>query len=172
MSILQRKTLAGLVVGFVLLGSAMGQMRDRHGRKYKPPPPTANIQVQVLKNFNDKPILNAAVVFHVIDENGKDQGNYEIKTNEEGKATIDVIPIGSKVLVQVIATGFATYGQNYDIPESKKTILIKMLHPEEQYSTFRKDNGKAAVVKPGIIEPIRPKNMPKSNSGGAPAIPQ
>lgn len=156
MSILQRKTLAGLLVGFALLGSAWGQMEGRHGRKYKAPPPTAHIEVQVLKDFNSKPILNAAVVFHVINQNGKDEGNYEVKTNEEGKATIDVIPVGSKVLVQAIATGFATYGKHYEIAADKKDILIRMLHPGEQYSTYRKASDKPVQTKPGIIEPIRP----------------
>jgi hypothetical protein len=157
---------AGLLVGCSLLGSALGQMEGRHGRKYKPPPPTAHIEVQVIKNYNSKPLLNAAVVLHVIDANGKDEGNYEIKTNEEGKATIDVIPIGSKVLVQVVATGFATYGQHYDIPTNKKEIVVRLLEPGEQYSTYRRKNSGPVQVKPGIIEPIRPKDASKSNNSG------
>ena len=34
----------------------------------------------------------------------------ELKTNEDGKAIIDVIPIGDTVRLQVIANGFQTYG--------------------------------------------------------------
>src|ERR1700745_963124 len=77
----------------------------KHGRKYKAPPATSHIEVTVLKKINGKPIPNAAVIFNS-NLNGQDQGNLEVKTDPDGKATIDVIPTGSTVRVQVIATGF------------------------------------------------------------------
>ena len=88
-----------------------GAQQETHGRKYKPLPPLAHIVVTVVKGFDGKPMPNAAVVFHAT-LNGRDDGNLEVKTDPEGKATIDVIEVGSNVTVQVIANGFATYAQD------------------------------------------------------------
>ncbi|HZY72047.1 MAG TPA: hypothetical protein VFE22_02950, partial [Edaphobacter sp.] len=105
---------------------ALGQYR---GRKYKAPPPTSRIEVQVLKKFTGKPIANAAVVFNPT-RDGKDLGSLEVKTDPEGKAVIDVIPIGSTVRVQVIASGLSTFGQDYLIEGPTKEITIEMLRPQ------------------------------------------
>jgi hypothetical protein len=106
------------------------------GRKYKAPPPTCKISVTVLKITDGKPIEDAAVVFHPIDKAGKDQGNLELKTNEDGKAVISVIPIGNTVRVQVIADGYQTYGNSYELPTDTKDIVIKLHRPGRQYSTY------------------------------------
>jgi hypothetical protein len=127
----------------------------RRGRKYKAPPVTSHIEVQVVKKFNGKPITNAAVVFNSFMD-GKEEGNLEVKTDPEGKAVIDVIPTGSTVRVQVIATGFATYAQEYVVSEPTRQISIAMLRPQEQISSYENNEGKTAARKPGVQEPIRP----------------
>src|ERR1017187_10875482 len=66
---------------------------SKRGRKYKSPPLTALIEVTVLRDVNGKPIENAAVIFHLVGE----KGNMELKTNEDGKAVIDVLPLSSSV---------------------------------------------------------------------------
>ncbi len=67
-------------------------LADQHsGRKYTPPPATATIKVTVIRSTNGKPIPNAAVVFHPM-EGDKDKGALELKSDEDGKVTIDVIP--------------------------------------------------------------------------------
>lgn len=143
-----------LVLCIALLASsqAFGQYR---GRKYKAPPPTSHIEVQVLKKYNGKPIPNAAVVFNPT-KDGKDLGNLEVKTDPDGKAVIDVIPTGSTVRVQVIASGFSTYGQDYLIDQPTKEIAISMLRPQAQVSAYQDNLGKPAERKPGVQEPIRP----------------
>src|ERR1700680_40923 len=102
---------------------------EKHGRKYKAPPATSHIEVTVLKKFNGKPISNAAVIFDATMD-GKDQGNLEVKTDPEGKATIDVIPTGSTVRVQVIAPGFAAYAEEYLVTEPSREITVAMIHPK------------------------------------------
>src|SRR6201996_9822146 len=87
---------------------------QRNGRKYTPPPATATIKVTVLRATNGKPIANAAVVFHPM-EGDKDKGALELKTNEDGQVTIDVIPIGDTIRLQVIANGWKTYGDDYQV---------------------------------------------------------
>ena len=136
---------------------ALAQDSAKRGRKYKAPPATSHIQVTVLKKFNGKPISNAAVVFDATLD-GKDQGNLEVKTDPEGKATIDVIPTGSTVRVQVIATGFATFADEYIIAEPTRQIEVSMIRPQEQISAYQDNQGKNATRKPGVQEPIRPTN--------------
>jgi hypothetical protein len=144
---------------------------EKHGRKYKAPPVTSHIEVTVLKKFNGKPISNAAVVFDATLD-GKDQGNLEVKTDPDGKATIDIIPIGSTVRVQVIATGFATYAEEYLVSEPNREISISMIHPQEQLSSYQDNQGKTATRKPGVQEPIRPTTPKAKPAPSAPATPQ
>jgi hypothetical protein len=127
----------------------------KRGRKYKAPPATSHIEVTVLKKYNNKPIMNAAVVFDATMD-GKDQGNLEVKTDPDGKATIDVIPTGSTVRIQVIATGFATYAEDYVVTEPTREISVSMVRPKEQISSYIDNSGKTSERKPGIQEPIRP----------------
>jgi hypothetical protein len=143
---------------------AMGQdAPEKHGRKYKAPPATSHIQVTV-------PISNAAVIFDATLD-GKDQGNLEVKTDPDGKATIDIIPTGSTVRVQVIATGFATYAEDYVVAEPSREITVSMIHPKEQLSSYQDNEGKAATRKPGVQEPVRPTKPATKPPAPAPAAP-
>jgi hypothetical protein len=119
----------GLFVGFPLLCAGQRQ------RKYTPPPPTATIKVTVLRDTNGKPIPNAAVVFHPR-EGDKDTGALELKSNEDGQVTIDVLPIGDTVRLQVIATGWKTYGEDFKVDTDHKELVVKMKRPGEQYSLY------------------------------------
>ncbi|MGA7521998.1 MAG: carboxypeptidase-like regulatory domain-containing protein [Acidobacteriaceae bacterium] len=119
---------------FLLFPSAYAQDHGR-GRKYKPPPPTCNITVTVLRGDNKKPVEDAAVVFHPL-KGGKNDGNMELKTNEQGKVSLNVVPIGTDLRLQVIATGFQTYGKDYDLPGATKEITVKLNLPQQQYSIY------------------------------------
>ncbi len=135
---------------------AVGQdTSSKRGRKYKAPPETSHIVIQVTKHSNGKPISNAAVVFNP-SMNGKDIGSLEVKTDPEGKATIDVIPTGSMVRVQIIANGFATYAEDFLIKESSREIAVAMLRPQEQISAYEDNQGKTSERKAGVQEPVKP----------------
>jgi len=103
------------------------------GRKYKPPPPTSRIEVSVVRDTDSKPIENAAVIFQLIGE----KGNMELKTNEDGKSIIDVLPTGSKMRLQIIAKGYQTYGQEYTIDKTDLSFGIRLKRPGEQYSIYK-----------------------------------
>lgn len=128
---------AGL--GLVLGSVALHGQNDRRGRKYKAPPPASSIEVTVVKADNGKPIEDAAVIFHPI-EGDKDKGALELKTNEEGKALIDVIPIGDTVRLQVIARGFQTYGKDYKIDKDQMAMEVRLNRPVPEYSIYKKNN--------------------------------
>jgi hypothetical protein len=103
--------------------------------------------------------MNAAVIFHPT-KDGIDEGNLEMKTDPEGKSVIDVIPIGSKVTIQVIADGFATFAEDYQIDEASRQILITMIRPRAQVSAYLDNSGKPAELKPGVQDPVRPTTTP------------
>ena len=147
------------------------QPPEKHGRKYKAPPETSHIEVTVLKDFNKKPIDGAHVILHPV-KDGKDEGNLEIKTHQDGKVAIDVIPTGSKVTIQVFADGFATFAQDYQINEASRQIVISVVRPRAQVSTYVDNQGKPAQMKPGVQEPVRPKPAAGAgSSSGSPATP-
>lgn len=124
---------ASLVFPSLLLAQEWGR-----GRKYKPPPPTCNITVTVVKATNGKPVENAAVVFHPINDKGKDAGGMELKTDENGVAKLNVIPIGDTLRLQIIATGFQTFGNDYKIETPARDITVKLRHPAKQFSIYQK----------------------------------
>jgi hypothetical protein len=167
----RRKLLSGLLpvcITVLLATSSLlaEQSPERHGRKYKPPPATSKITIQVTKKSNGKPITNAAVVFNPF-KDGKDIGNLEVKTDPEGKATIDIIPTGSLVRVQVIASGYATFAQDFQVDGPTRDIAVEMLRPREQVSSYKDNKGDASSRKWGVQEPVRPK--PDSSTTPPPA---
>ncbi len=136
------------------------------GRKYKAPPDTSHIEVTVVRSADSKPIMNAAVVFHPV-KDGRDEGNLEMKTDPDGKAVIDVIPTGSDLTIQVIADGFATFADSYTVDEASRKILIHLIRPQAQVSSYVDNSGKPAQIKPGIQDPVRPTTKPATPAAGA-----
>jgi hypothetical protein len=130
-----------LIVGLTL----SAQDTNRRGRKYKAPPPTSKIEVTILRDANGKPIENASVIFHV----DGDKGNMELKSNEDGKSVIDVLPIGSTVRLQVIAKGYQTYGEDFKIDKPEMAFEVKMKRPGEQYSIYKNHDSAADPKKDG-----------------------
>ena len=126
-----------VVAALLIPALAFGQEWHR-GRKYKPPPPTCKITVTVTKAFDGKPLENASVVFHPLDKKGKDEGGMELKTDENGKATLDLIPIGDTLLLQVLSTGYQTFGNDYEIKTASRDIAVKLRLPARQYSIYQK----------------------------------
>jgi len=171
---------AGLLLTSALHIAAQDDMSRRHGRKYKAPPPTSHIEVYVTKKATGKPVANAAVIFRALRE-GKDDGNLEVKTDPDGKATIDVITSGSQVQVQVIANGLATYADSFQIDEPNREIHVALLKPQEQVSAYEDNSGKESGRKAGVQEPkpvakpVTPstpslKQGPKGSSADTPPV--
>jgi len=123
-----------VVAALVCATLSLTASAQRRGRKYKAPPPTSRVEVNVFRDEDGKAVENAAVIFHLVG----DKGNMELKTNEEGKAMIDVLPTGSKVLLQIFAKGYQTYGGEYDLDKANLTIEVKLRRPGKQYSIYDK----------------------------------
>ena len=61
---------------------------------------------------------------------------WETRTNQEGLAKIPPIPQGS-IQVQVIAKGYQTFGQIFEVDDEQKTIAVKLNPPQDQYSSHQ-----------------------------------
>jgi hypothetical protein len=111
----------------VLVQQAAAQQDDDEG-------PMSDLRFLVVKDSNGKPIRNAAVVLHPVTRKGKQaMGGLELKTDNDGKTNIDGIPYGP-LRVQVLAPGFQTYGEDYEINKPKLEIMVKLKRPKAQYS--------------------------------------
>lgn len=98
---------------------------------------TAAVNLTVLRDGNGKPVKNAEVVLHLVDQKGKQrQEGLELKTHDDGKAEATGIPYG-KVRVQVIAPGFKTYGEDFDVNQPNLEITVKLQRPAGQVSIYK-----------------------------------
>jgi hypothetical protein len=121
---------AGLVM-LVIVALALPGMA-----KKKREPPLSTVSFLVLRDENGKAVRNAAVVMHPVDETGKQVPNgLELKTSAEGKASYEGVPYG-KIRIQVLASGFQTYGEDYQIQDPAMDITIKLKRPGKQYSIY------------------------------------
>ena len=101
-------------------------------------PPMTTIRIEV-KTYSDKPIDRASVIVKFVE--GRDyaklgkkiQTSWQLKTNQEGLAKIPAVPQG-KIQVQVIAKGYQTFGQVFEVNEAESTIEVKLNAPQPQVS--------------------------------------
>lgn len=115
-----------LVIGS-LAGSSVMRAEDT---------PSSALSFVVLKDYNGKPVRNAAVVLHPVNPHGKQQrGGFELKTDGEGKTHFEGVPYG-KMRVQVLAPGFQTFGEDYDVESPTMEITVKLKLPQKQYSIY------------------------------------
>jgi hypothetical protein len=98
-----------------------------------------NITVTTLSGT---PIDRASVVVRFVEGRsivklGKSvRTTYELRTNQEGQVSVPSIPQG-KIRIQVIAKGFQTFGQIYEVDQEAKAVDIKLNPPQQQYSSHQ-----------------------------------
>ena len=98
-------------------------------------PTTTKLRIHVV-NADDKPVSNAAVYVRFPVAGGflhKDKlSELSLKTNEDGSVKVPDIPRG-KILIQVIAKGWKTFGKWYEIDSEAMTVEIKLEPPAHWY---------------------------------------
>jgi hypothetical protein len=97
-----------------------------------------NLKV-VVTNQNGKAIDNASVIIKFVQGRSKakfgakDRREWDMKTNQEGMVKVPSIPQG-KILIQIIAKNYQTFGETFDVEQEEKTIEIKLNPPQSQYT--------------------------------------
>jgi len=95
----------------------------------------AELRFLVLRQENQKPIRNASVVLHRLDKDGRQRDTMQLKTDSDGKASIDGMPYG-RLRVQVIAPGCQTFGEDFDVQQPTMDFRIELKPPKEQLTIY------------------------------------
>ncbi len=104
-------------------------------------PPMTTLRIEV-KTLGDKPIDRASVIVRFVEGRSKLKfgkkiiTTYQLKTNQDGVAKIPPLPQG-KLLVQVIAKGYQTFGETFEIEEAERVVEVKLNPPQPQFSVHQ-----------------------------------
>ncbi len=97
---------------------------------------SSDLHFTVVKEDNGKPVRNASVILHEVNKEGhQSKGGLQVKTDKDGRTSVPAINYG-KLRVQVLAPGFQTFGQDYEINQPTQEITIKLKRPQKQYSIY------------------------------------
>jgi hypothetical protein len=119
-----------LGIGTAMIRTARAQDEDDYEG------PMSNMHFVVVRDVSGKPVKNAAVVLHPVNKKGKQaMGGMELKTDDDGKTGIEGIPYGV-LRIQVLAPGFQTFGEDYEIKQPETEITVRLKRPKGQFSTY------------------------------------
>jgi hypothetical protein len=127
------------VVSFLILLVAIaanGQDKSADP-KTKAASDTSDVRLTIVVTGGEdkKPVDSASVYVRYVEEHkhGKDKKvEMNLKTNQSGVCHVPVIPPG-KFVIQVIAEGWKTYGEYYDVNQIEQTIHITLVRPPKWY---------------------------------------
>jgi hypothetical protein len=126
--------LAGLL-GMLIAAAGVSNPQDIPKGQTQRSLPSTRVTIEVKGGDKDSPIENASVYLKYVEERKivKDkQFELNVKTNREGIAHIPAAPLG-RVLIQIVAEGWKTFGRWYDITGSKEPIKIHLDRPPKWY---------------------------------------
>jgi hypothetical protein len=124
-----KRNLSIVITVAIVLGLGLAWAQDDEG-------PTSSLRFVVVRDSDGKPVRNAEIVLHPVKHKGKQaSGEMELKTDADGKTSVDGIPFGP-LQVQVLAPHFQTFGQDYQIDKPELEITVKLKHPGDQYSIY------------------------------------
>jgi hypothetical protein len=123
----------------VVVQGVAAQDQPTPGSKPRTPSPTNDVQtritIEVTGGEKNVPVENASVYVKFIEEHSlkKDKKlEMNVKTSREGIAHVPNAPMG-RVLVQVVAEGWKTYGHWLDITDPKQIIKVHLERPPKWY---------------------------------------
>jgi hypothetical protein len=121
--------MAALLACLALLAVALAAEKKGEG-------PVSDLSFTVVKAANGKPVRNASVILHPVDARGRQSNaGFQLKTDAEGHAAIAGVPYG-KLRIQVIASGFQTYGQDFDVNQAAQHFDIRLNPPQPQHTIY------------------------------------
>jgi hypothetical protein len=141
------KWISALTLGLLLTGIAAAQQdnSDQSGSKEQSSQkekkdqtskqPTVKLKIQVSTN-KDKPVGNASVYVRFNQSGGvfhhDKLAELNLKTNQDGSVKVPEIPQG-QIMIQVIAPGWHTFGQWFDVEKDEDLIRITLEPPPHLY---------------------------------------
>jgi hypothetical protein len=108
---------------------------------------SSDLKFIVVRDYNGKPVRNASVILHPVEDGKQDRGGFQLKTDLDGRTGFEGVPFGT-LRVQVLAQGFQTYGQDFEVNQPTMEITVKLKRPTGQYSVYDdKNQGSPAETK-------------------------
>lgn len=134
-----RRKFIWCVVMIALAGMVAGAGAARQDTKNAPSsatnPPSKRLTLEITGGDNNAAVENASVYLKYVEEKkiGKDK-HYalNVKTNREGVAHVPDAPLG-KVLIQIVADGWKSYGKYYELTDPGAVIKIHLDRPPKWY---------------------------------------
>lgn len=127
--------LVAALAGAICLG-AFAHNSQTATPKAAAPKSVVNVKltIEVTGGDKDAPVENASVYLKYVETHLLKNKKFElnVKTNHEGAAHVPDAPMG-KVLVQVVADGWKTYGRWYQVTDPKQTIKVHLEKPPKWY---------------------------------------
>jgi hypothetical protein len=132
------KTSLHIAVFLILFIAVAANGQDKNaGAKAKADSDAKDVRLTIVVTGGEdkKPIDSASVYVRYVEERklGKDKKiEMNLKTNQSGVCHVPVIPPG-RFVIQVIADGWKTYGEYYDVNQTDQTINITLVRPPKWY---------------------------------------
>src|SRR5579864_7500276 len=132
------KNIVALVACLVLLFAGPGRAQDKDANskgKSDADSKGVHLTIAVTGGEDKRPIDSASVYVRYVEERKlyKDKKiEMNLKTNMAGIVHVPEVPRG-KVMIQVIAEGWKTYGEYFDVNQSEQTINIALVRPPKWY---------------------------------------
>jgi hypothetical protein len=126
--------LASLALLFPLAIRAQDRSTDSKG-KSDPASNSVHLTIVVTNVEDKKPVDSASVYVKFVQARtlGKDKKvEMNLKTNLSGVVHVPDIPRG-RFLVQIIAPGWKTFGEYYEVDQAEQTINIELVRPPKWY---------------------------------------
>ena len=123
-----------LALSVILLPSVLcAQSGDKPAKEKREG--TTKLRIEVTAGDEGNPVEGASVYVRYTEgrklaKDKKIEQNW--KTNKEGVIKVPDVPRG-KVLIQVIAQGWKTFGQWYDLDQDEQTVKIRLQKPPHWY---------------------------------------
>ena len=117
--------LLAMLFGLALSMPALNAQSDKAPAAADKRNATSRLRIELTGGDSNKPVADASVYLRFPDQK---KVELDLKTNQEGIARSPEIRQG-KVLIQVVAQGWKTYGEYHDVTESEQTIQIHLVKP-------------------------------------------
>ena len=127
-------SLAAVLLGLLAGPSTLNAQGDTKQKQEQPASPISRLTIEVTGGDENKPIENASVYLKTVEEHLIKDKKFEVnvKTNQKGVAHVPDPPTG-RVLIQVVAGGWKTYGHWFDLNDPKQVIKIHLEKPPKWY---------------------------------------
>ena len=123
-----------ILVLVLSLSPALSAQSGKDQEKPAKPSATAQLRIELTGGEAKKPVADASVYLKFTEDRllRDKRIEFNLKTNQNGVARSPEIPKG-RVLIQIVAPGWKTFGQWYEIDRDEQVIQINIERPTTRW---------------------------------------